>query len=183
MAFADLLYAETHELLNSKVFALNSTTVQVRIFLEWNGVPAVNLTVNKGVPTFGKVPSQLVTHIRYVKGYRTGHNHKSSVIAHPEFMYHGRHQTQDAPGSLEAFQGCPVFIKPVEYFRVDWIARNHALHVPHLTGFGWKVTLIFMIHLAELRADRIAPIRVLAIKEQTTAHYFKALVRRNWLPD
>jgi len=98
-------------------------------------------------------------------------------------MDNRRHQAQNAAGSLETLQCRPVFVKAVEYFGVNRVAGHHPVPVLNFAGFKREVVLVLVIHLAEFGADSIPSVRVLAVKEQTAAHDFKALVRGNRLPD
>src|SRR5664279_4856847 len=53
--------------------------------------------------------------------HRAGHDQRAGVTGGPQGVDHGAHQPQHTTGALEAFQGGPVGVEPVEQFRVDGV--------------------------------------------------------------
>ncbi|OQB40778.1 MAG: hypothetical protein BWY09_00704 [Candidatus Hydrogenedentes bacterium ADurb.Bin179] len=94
-----------------------------------------------------------------------------------------RHQAQDAAGPLETLQSRPILVQTVEHLGVDGIAGNHPFLILKLLCLQGEIALILIVHLAEPGTDLVAPIRVLAVKEQAAAHNFKALAGRNRFPN
>ena len=129
------------------------------------------------------MPGQLIAHCWHIHRDGTGHDQKSGITAHPKFMDDRSHQAQDTTGSLESFQCGPILIQTVKHLRVDRVAGNHSFPILHLAGFHREISLVLVIHLTELRADRIAGLRVFAVQEEPPAHDLKALVCRHRLPD
>ena len=66
---------------------------------------------------------------------------------------------------------------------MDGVTGDHPITVFDLAGFHREISLVLVIHLTELRADRIAGLRVFAVQEEPPAHDLKALVCRHRLPD
>ena len=93
------------------------------------------------------------------------------------------HQPQHAAGALEPLQCGPVIVQAVEDLRVDGVAGNHPVAVLHLFDLRRKIAGVGLVQLAELGADPVAGLRVLAVKEEAAAHDFKAFVGGNRFPD
>lgn len=93
------------------------------------------------------------------------------------------HQPQHAAGALESLQCGPVIVQAVEDFWVDGVAGDHSVAVLHLFDLRRKIAGVGLVQLAELGADPVAGLRILAVKEETAAHDLKALVGGNGLPD
>ena len=127
--------------------------------------------------------NQLVTDIGHIERDGAGHNHGAGIVCHPQFMDNCSHQAQNATGALEALQRCPIVVQTVKYFRVNRVAGHHTVPILNFLSFQREICRVLLIHLAECSANGIARCRVLAVKEQSAAHNFKAFVRGNRLPD
>ena len=94
-----------------------------------------------------------------------------------------RHQPQHAARALKPLQRRPVAIEPVERFRVDRVARPHALFVAPLAAFGGKLVRGVAVKRAERTACVVARGQVLDRQEQPPAHHLKALLGADRFPD
>ena len=162
---------------------LSAVSLVRLILLIGDGVPAIYLPVNERIPALGQMPGQFIAHCWHIHRNGTGHDQQSGITAHPQFMDDRCHQTQDTTGPLESLQRGPILVQTVKHLRVDGVTGDHPITVFDLTGLHREVTLVFVIHLTELRADRIAGLRVFAVQEEPPAHDLKALVCRYWFPD
>ena len=153
------------------------------IFLIWDRILTIYLTVNNAVPSIRQMAYQFIPYIRYVQRNRPRHDHGTGIIRHPKLMDDSSHQAQNATGTLKAFQRCPISIQPVKNLGMNRVAGYHTVPILHFLSLHRKIRGILLIHTAESVADHISGIRIFTVEEQSTAYNFKALICCNRLPD
>src|SRR5680860_803901 len=145
---------------------------------------AVDVLVEDRSPVVVEVPDQLGPHHGVVQGHARRQDDRRLVVAHPQGVNDGRHQPQHATGPLEAFEGRPVVVEPVEQLRVDRVGRLQSLDVARLARVSREVGRVRPIEvrqrLRHLRARRFAfgSHRL----EQAAPHDLEALLRARRAP-
>ena len=74
-------------------------------------------------------------------------------------MDDGRHHAQQPARALEAIEGAPVLVEPIEEFRMDGIGALHPLPVFELGRLGGELGTALAIEIEKRLEDRI-PLRI-----------------------
>ena len=83
------------------------------------GAVAVDVLFDDRVPSGGQVVSQFVPRAAVVQRQAAGQDHQVLVVVLPEPIDDLGHQLQHAARALEAVDGRPIFVEPVEDLGVD----------------------------------------------------------------
>ena len=111
------------------------------------GVRPVDVGVDDRLPRVLQVLGQLGVHVRRGERDRAGHDQWRGVLASPQRVDHGAHQSQHATGALEPLQRRPLLVESVEQLRVNRVGPLDAVLVRRVAGLTREVVGVLAVHL------------------------------------
>ena len=128
----------------------------VAVQLGGDGITPIHILGDDWLPLIVEKTHQLIAHIVVVDGHRAGHDQQIFAVAVPEAFDGECQQPQHTAGALEAIQGAPFLVEPVEQLGVNGIGRCELIAIAGFTRFSRELSFVHRIEIGEGTHHRIA---------------------------